>query len=560
MMTANNRNVRIGDVLKEYGYINDLQLQQALDYQRAKKGKRLAGVLVELGFLTEKQMLSALAERLHLRTVEIADLSVRVDAVQKIPQALAQKYGMLAVDVQDGMLVVATNDPINFYGQEEIRQLTGLELELLLCEREPLEQAITYYYSEVAAHRAAVAANVSSADEALEELDADEDGDDTPIINLLNTLIRRACVMNASDIHIEPFETHTMVRMRIDGAITDYLTLKRGLHPSLITRVKILSEMDIAEHRVPQDGHFRLSVEGLPVNIRVSVIPTVFGEKAVLRLLISNSVIDHRDHFGMDDHNYGLLARMLKSPNGIVYLTGPTGSGKTTTLYMILEELSKKNVNISTIEDPVEKNIPRINQMQVNPVAGLTFETGLRALLRQDPDIIMVGETRDAETAKISVRAAITGHQVFSTLHTNDAASTVVRLEDMGLAPYMVASSLVGVVAQRLMRKLCPACSTTREASAEEKLILGQDVETVPAAKGCSLCAFTGYKGRMAIHEIFMVDANIRKLITERASTDEIKTYAMREQGMVLLQDAAAQKVREGVTTMEELMKVAYYV
>lgn len=560
MMTSNNRNVRIGDILKEYGYIDDLQLQQALDYQKARKGQRLANVLVEMGFLTEKQMLSALAERLHLRTVEIADLNVRVDAAQKIPQALAQKYGMLAVNVQDGVLVVATNDPINFYGQEEIRQLTGLELELLLCEREPLEQAIAYYYSEVAAHRAAVAANVSSADEALEELDADEDGDDTPIINLVNTLIRRACVMNASDIHIEPFETHTMVRMRIDGTITDYLTLKRGLHPSLITRVKILSEMDIAEHRIPQDGHFRLSVEGLPVNIRVSVIPTVFGEKAVLRLLNGSSVIEHRDHFGMDDHNYGLLARMLKSPNGIIYLTGPTGSGKTTTLYMILEELSKKNVNISTIEDPVEKNIPRINQMQVNPVAGLTFETGLRALLRQDPDIIMVGETRDAETAKISVRAAITGHQVFSTLHTNDAASTVVRLEDMGLAPYMVASSLVGVVAQRLMRKLCPACSATREASAEEKMILGQNVETVPVAKGCSLCAFTGYKGRMAIHEIFMVDANIRKLITERASADEIKAYAMQEQGMVLLQDAAAQKVREGVTTMEELMKVAYYI
>ena len=560
MESVNIRNVRIGDVLKEYGYVNDLQLQQALDFQKANKGKRLGNVLIEMGFITEKQMLSALAERLNLRTVEVADLNVHVDATQKIPQALAQKYGMLAVDVQNGKLMVATNDPINFYGQEEIRQLTGMELDLLLCEREPLEQAITYYYSEVAAHRAAVAANVSSADEVLEDLDADEGGDDTPIINLVNTLIRRAYAMNASDIHIEPFETNTVVRMRIDGTITDYLTLKRGLHPSLITRIKILSEMDIAEHRVPQDGHFRLAVEGTPVNIRVSVIPTVFGEKAVLRLLASNNAIDHRNHFGMDDHDYELLARMLKSPNGIVYLTGPTGSGKTTTLYMILEEMSKKSVNISTIEDPVEKNLPRINQMQVNTVAGLTFEIGLRALLRQDPDIIMVGETRDAETAEISVRAAITGHQVFSTLHTNDATSTIVRLQDMGLAPYMVASSLVGVVAQRLMRKLCPACSTTRKATAEEKLILGQDVETVPVAKGCSACSFTGYKGRMAIHEIFMVDANVRRLITERASTDEIKAYAMKEQGMVLLQDAAAKKVREGVTTMEELMKVAYFV
>ena len=559
METVNIRNVRIGDVLKEYGYVNDLQLQQALDYQKANKGKRLGNVLIEMGFITEKQMLSALAERLNLRTVEISDLNVHVDATQKIPQALAQKYGMLAVDVQDGMLLVATNDPINFYGQEEIRQLTGMELQLLLCEREPLEQAITYYYSEVAAHRAAVAANVSSADEQLEELEADE-GDDTPIINLVNTLIRRAFAMNASDIHIEPFETNTVVRMRIDGTITDYLTLKRGLHPSLITRIKIISEMDIAEHRVPQDGHFRLSVEGTPVNVRVSVIPTVFGEKAVMRLLASNNAIDHKDHFGMEDHDYELLARMLKSPNGIVYLTGPTGSGKTTTLYMILEEMSKRSVNISTIEDPVEKNLPRINQMQVNTVAGLTFEIGLRALLRQDPDIIMVGETRDAETAEISVRAAITGHQVFSTLHTNDATSTIVRLEDMGLAPYMVASSLVGVVAQRLMRKICPACASSRRATPEEKAILGQNVETVPVAKGCSACSFTGYKGRMAIHEIFMVDANVRRLITERASADEIKAYAIKEQGMTLLQEAAAQKVRQGVSTMEELMKVAYFV
>ena len=560
METVNIRNVRIGDVLKEYGYVNELQLQQALDYQKANKGKRLGNVLIEMGFITEKQMLSALAERLNLRTVEIADLTVHVDATQKIPQALAEKYGMLAVDVQDGMLQVVTNDPINFYGQEEIRQLSGMELQLMLCEREPLEQAIAYYYSEVAAHRAAVAANVSSVDEELQELDADEGGDDTPIINLVNTLIRRAYAMNASDIHIEPFETNTLVRMRIDGTITDYLTLKRGLHPSLITRIKILSEMDIAEHRVPQDGHFRLAVDGMPVNIRVSVIPTVFGEKAVLRLLASNNTIDHRSHYGMEDNDYELLCRMLKSPNGIVYLTGPTGSGKTTTLYMILEELSKKSVNISTIEDPVEKNLPRINQMQVNTVAGLTFEIGLRALLRQDPDIIMVGETRDAETAEISVRAAITGHQVFSTLHTNDATSTIVRLEDMGLAPYMVANSLVGVVAQRLMRKVCPACGSTRPTTAEEKAILGEDVETVPVAKGCSACSFTGYRGRLAIHEIFMVDAQVRKLISEGASTDEIKDYAIREQGMVLLQDAAARKVREGVTTMEELLKVAYYV
>jgi type IV pilus assembly protein PilB len=347
--------------------------------------------------------------------------------------------------------------------------------------------------------------------------------------------------------------------MRLDGVICDFMTLQKNIHNSLIARIKILGDLDIAERRVPQDGHFRINIEGVNLNVRVSVIPTVFGEKAVLRLLAAASNIDHMGTFGMTDKNYRLVTKMLQSPNGIIYLTGPTGSGKSTTLYMILEELAKRSVNISTIEDPVEKNVPKLNQMQVNNVAGLTFDVGLRALLRQDPDIIMVGETRDSETASISVRAAITGHLVLSTLHTNDAASSVVRLVDMGVEPYMIASSLVGVIAQRLVRKVCPFCSETGPMTDEEIAIAGKTFPMVKHAKGCRQCNNTGYKGRIAIHEILLVDKDVRALITKGASVEEIKQHGVEKQGMMTLKQSALELVENGVTTVDELLKVAYY-
>ncbi len=307
-----------------------------------------------------------------------------------------------------------------------------------------------------------------------------------PFINLLNSLVERAIKSNASDIHIEPFDRETKVRMRIDGVILEYVSLQRNVHQPLIARIKIMANLDIAEKRIPQDGHFRVRTENGHVNIRVSIMPTVFGEKAVLRLLTSSGHLDHADQFGMDDESYRQFLPLLNCPNGIIYITGPTGSGKSTTLYMILEYLSHRMLNISTIEDPVEKNVSGINQTQVNPVAGLTFEAGLRALLRQDPDIIMVGETRDGETAEISVRAAITGHVVLSTLHTNDAASSIVRLGDMGVENYLIANSLVGMVAQRLMRKVCPNCSQEMDTTPEERKLLGEDVKKIHRGRGGS--------------------------------------------------------------------------
>nr|WP_243134918.1 GspE/PulE family protein [Murimonas intestini] len=554
----NIKNIPIGEVLKEYGYITEEQLQEALKAQKEQKGKRLGDLLIEMGFITERQKLQALAERLTLRLTDLSGVQAELEAVEMIPRALAEKYNILAIRKSEHYLTVVTDEPMNFYGLEDIRQLVGKDLEILLAEKAPVARAIEYYYAEVEARAATRNANTSMKEE-VEEIELEEGEGDAPIIKLLSSLIQRAYSTHASDIHIEPFETKTLVRMRIDGTIVEYVTLQRSVHASLIARMKILADLDIAERRIPQDGHFRTKIESEMINIRVSVIPTVFGEKAVLRLLASNGAIDHADAFGMNETDYMKFRKMLKSPNGIIYLTGPTGSGKSTTLYMVLEELAKGQVNISTIEDPVEKNVAKINQMQVNNMAGLTFETGLRALLRQDPDIIMVGETRDAETASISIRAAITGHLVLSTLHTNNAISSIVRLIDMGMEPYMIANSLVGVVAQRLMRKVCPHCCREAETTPDERKILGEEIMTVKKAVGCNRCNFTGYNGRVAIHEIVNIDDEIRQMITNRASMAEITEYAVRTQDMKSLKQAGQELVRAGITTMDELVKIAYY-
>lgn len=551
--------LRTGDILKEYGYVTEEQIGDAIAYQKAHRGVRIGDALIALGYIDEIHLLQALGQRLHLKIIDLNNESVDVTAVEKIPRPLAEKYEMLAISINNGVLRLALNDPMNFYGIEDIRQVTGMQVESCLCQRSALQQAIQYYYTEVDAKKAVTVANEQFEDEIGDVIDMEENGDDTPIINLLNRLIHRAYTTNASDIHIEPFENKITVRMRIDGAIVEYVTLQKSLHASLIARIKILGDMDIAERRLPQDGHFRTKIENEYVNIRVSVIPTVFGEKAVLRLLANNAEIEHPRTFGMEESEYQKLEKMLQSPNGIIYLTGPTGSGKSTTLYMILEEISKRQVNISTIEDPVEKNVPKINQMQVNNQAGLTFETGLRALLRQDPDVIMVGETRDMETASISVRAAITGHLVFSTLHTNDAVSSIARLEDMGLLPYMISGSLVGVIAQRLMRKVCPDCAEEVVPTEEEAAILGKDIHTIKRAKGCPVCNHTGYHGRIAVHEVLYVDKEIRKMIIEQRPAEEIEEYAIQHQGMKTLKQCGLEMVEKGLSTMEEMRKIAYY-
>ncbi len=556
-----NTNLRIGDILVEKGYVTETQMQQALAWQKEHRDKRVGQILMELGFVSEAQVLDALASRLHLEIVDVAQQNVELQAVGMVNRELCEKNLILPINVQGHNMTIVTNDPLNYFALEEVRQQTGCHLQIYLSEEEPLRKAVSYYFAEVSARKAATQVNTDFSVPIPEELeieDLDAGDDEAPIIRLLNSLIERAIKSEASDIHIEPFETETKVRMRIDGVIMEYVTIQRHIHAPLIARIKILSNLDIAEKRIPQDGHFRVNLEGGSVNIRVSVLPTVFGEKAVLRIMAATTHMDHADHFGMDDYSYNQFAPMLNRPNGIIYITGPTGSGKSTTLYMVLDYLSGRNVNISTIEDPVEKNMPGINQTQVNPVAGLTFDVGLRALMRQDPDIIMVGETRDGETAGTSVRAAITGHMVLSTLHTNDAVSSIVRLEDMGVETYLVANSLVGLVAQRLMRKVCPKCGAEMETTEQERMFLGEDVKTVRRGVGCTHCNHTGYSGRIAVHEIVSIDNEIRRMIINHNTVEEITVYAKEHQHMRSLKESGLNLVKEGLTTPEELLKISY--
>ncbi len=558
---ADNSKIRIGDLLVQAGYITDDQLKEALSIQKQAGGKRIGQVLIEMGYVTEEQMLLALANRLDMQVVDLNSYAIDVETVKLIPKQMAEQYVMLPIGQDNGVVILAVNDPLNLYAIEDIRQTIGMPIRTVIAQEHVLKNAIDYQYAGIKAQMAAENANANTTGINIDELviDTSAGADDAPIINLVNSLLDKAFQDNASDVHIEPFESNVVVRMRIDGTLIDYIQLQKNVQDSLVARIKIMGEMDIAERRIPQDGHFRVRIQGQIINVRVNVIPTVFGEKVVMRLIMSAVHIDNNTTFGMTPDCYKKFLTMLMSPNGLIYITGPTGSGKSTTLYMALESLSQKPINISTIEDPVEKNLPRLNQVQVHPTAGLTFEVGLRALMRQDPDVIMVGETRDAETASISIRAAVTGHLVLSTLHTNDAASTIVRLVDIGAEPYMLSSALVGVVAQRLMRKVCPYCSRLEPLTERQIEFVGHDIPTARKAVGCGQCHGSGYLGRTAIHEVLVVDKAMRKLITAGAEAEDMKQYAIKNQNMTTLKQAAISLVEQGITTFEELERVAYY-
>ena len=374
-------------------------------------------------------------------------------------------------------------------------------------------------------------------------------------VKILEGLLIFGYRKNASDIHMEPWEDRFVIRMRIDGMMTMVREFDKSMYQPLVTRAKVISGMDIAKKRVPQDGHFRETIEGIRLDMRTSVIPTIFGEKMVLRFLDRKTEIDHCGTFGMNEENYKKMIQILRSPGGILYLTGPTGCGKTTTLYLILEYLLRQPVNIVTIEDPVERYLPGISQIQVNEQAGLTFESELRAVLRQDPDIIMVGETRDPETAKISVRAAITGHLVLSTLHTKSAVGGIIRMADMGVEPYLTADSLCGMAAQRLVRKVCPHCAEAVELTEEEQRLLGRTVKSAKRGRGCEHCLNTGYKGRTAVHEIFVMDRELKRMTAENRPAWEIEEYIVKTQGMRTMREELADLVCDGVIPMEEFLR-----
>ena len=559
------RNERIGDYLVNQGLITSEQLQQVLDAQKASNGsKKFGDVVVELGFMSEVNFAKALAGNLRVQYVDLDNVEINTEAVQMVPEALARKHTVIAINVQGKRLTVATNDPVNFIVLEDIKVSTGMDTVPVLATTSAINKAIGKCYSmqnvdSVLEGVSQMGGDLGEMSEA--DLESKDRVESAPIVKLATTIVENSYRADATDIHIEPFDKYTRIRIRVNGDLVELMNISSAVHSALTTRFKLISGMNIAEKRIPQDGRFTQVVDGTTLDVRVSSLPMVHGEKIVIRILSTGQIALRKiTDLGMSDYNYTLFESMLRVPHGVILVTGPTGSGKTTTLYAALGEIAKPNVNVVTVEDPVEKAIDGINQCQVNTKAGMTFAAALRSILRQDPDVVMIGEMRDTETADIGIRAAITGHLVLSTLHTNDAASTVVRLVDMGVAPYMVATSLIGVIAQRLVKVLCPDCKKPRMTTPEENDLMGLDHSIqIFEAGGCPACNNTGYRGRTAIHEIIHCTTRVSSIIAGGGTKEEIEKAA-KEQGTKLLRDNAAELVQAGETSIDELVRATYTV
>ncbi len=550
--------LRLGDILVQKGIITTEQIEKAMQEEKEKGGsRRLGELLVAEGLVSQEQVLQALSQRLNLDIIDLDNINIDIEAVELIPQNFCVKYKAIAYSKQGMLVNIAVADPLDLYGIEDIKTLINGVCNIQIATEEQIMSEINKAYASINAQKAANKVSETIEKEETIVSIANEESD-SPVINLINSIILKAHSEGSSDVHFEPFEHCIKIRLRIDGELMDHMEIDEVLGPQVATRIKIIAGLDIAEKRLPQDGNFKLSIGKENISVRVSSMPTVYGEKLVLRFLSQAKELDHSDQYGMNDENFKKINRILKNPYGIVLITGPTGSGKTTTLYMMIEKMAKKNINISTIEDPVEKNIERVNQTQVNPQAGLTFDTGLRALLRQDPDVILVGETRDSETASVAVSAALTGHLVFSTLHTNDAIRAIIRLEDMGIESYMIANSLVGVVAQRLVRKICVHCKEVYKPTEDELLFLPKGIKLFKG-KGCIQCNNTGYRGRTAVHEILEIDSKMRKMISAKEPVAKLYEHATKEGGLRLLASHIMELVNNGETTLEEFFKQAAF-
>ncbi len=558
------KNERIGDYLVNQGLITSDQLHQVLDAQKESNGaKRFGDVVVELGFMSEVNFTKALAGNLRVQYVDLDNIEINTEAVQLVPETLARKHTVIAINVQGKRLTVATNDPVNFIVLEDIKVSTGMDTVPVLATTSSINKQIGKCYSmqNVDSVLEGVTAMAGDLGGPMEDQEANDRIESAPIVKLATTIVENSFRADATDIHIEPFDKYTRIRIRVNGDLVELMNVTSAVHSALTTRFKLISGMNIAEKRIPQDGRFTQVVDGCTLDVRVSSLPMVNGEKIVIRILSTGQIALRKiTDLGMSDYNYNLFESMLRVPHGVILVTGPTGSGKTTTLYAALGEIAKPNVNVVTVEDPVEKAIDGINQCQVNQKAGMTFAAALRSILRQDPDVVMIGEMRDTETADIGIRAAITGHLVLSTLHTNDAASTVVRLVDMGVAPYMVATSLIGVIAQRLVKVLCPTCKKPRMSTQEENELMGiPNSIQIFEPGGCNECNNTGYRGRTAIHEIIHCTSKVSTIIAANGGKEEIEKAA-KEQGTKLLRDNASELVQAGQTSIDELVRATYTV
>ena len=552
---------KLGKLLLEVGLITEEQLKHAIEVQN-KTGEKLGKVLIKLGYVTESQILEALEFQLGIPHVDLQKYYIDPDVAKLIPEAVAKRHTIIPIKKDEDGILVAMADPLNIFALDDVRIITKQNVKPLIASEGSILKAIDRIYGREQAEKAVQDFKKEFQSESQEELPNEilEEVQNAPAVRFVNSIIEQAIKNRASDIHIEPTEKDLRIRFRIDGQLTEAMRTIKSTHAPVVTRVKIMANMNIAERRLPQDGRFDFTTGGKNIDIRVSSLPTVFGEKLVLRLLDKENFIMTKEQLGFEEEDLVLFDKLIKRPNGIVLLTGPTGSGKTTTLYAMLRELNKPNVNIITVEDPVEYSLEGINQVQVNEKAGLTFATALRSILRQDPDIIMIGEIRDTETAEIAIRSAITGHLVLSTLHTNDAAGAVTRLIDMGIEPYLVSSSVVGVIAQRLARKICDNCRISYKASKGEKELLGisenEDI-TLYKGRGCPVCNKTGYRGRIPIYEIMTVTSDIRELINAKVSSDVIGAQAVKN-GMKTLRESAKRLVLQGKTTIDEMIRLTY--
>ncbi len=558
------RKKRLGDLLIDAGVITQDQLMQALDKQKQTRQK-LGATLMELNFTTEEEIAGALKEQLGMEYVDLRAIRIPQDVISLIPDStLLKKYTIMPFEFNQehsGYLRVAMADPMDLVATDDLSIITNLQIEPVVATASDIMAAIDRYYGSAETQAVAELFNRERAERYHEEEATvnDEEIQNSPIVILVGSTIEQAARMRASDIHIEPLETRIRVRFRIDGMLMEHSTYPINMLSAIVARIKIIGGMDISEKRKPQDGRITHVVDRTEYDIRVSVLPTVYGEKIVMRLTSKMTLTKEKSRLGFSPRELEQFDRILQNPHGIILVTGPTGSGKSTTLYTALSELNKENVNIITVEDPVEANIDGINQVQVNPKAELTFAAALRSILRQDPDIIMIGEIRDTETASIAVTASITGHLVVSTLHTNSAANTISRLADMGIEPYLIADATVGVIAQRLVRRLCD-CKREKLASNAEKKLLGvpeQEELRIYAPCGCNQCNETGYRGRIGVYEIMRVTNRLKHAIAKNADASEIERIALAD-GMSTLKMSAARLVREGITSIAELKRIAY--
>ncbi len=559
--------LRLGDVLVEQKVITQEQLNDALAAQRESGNKRLLGeVLVQLGYSTEDEIMGALARNYGVPYAKITPKLVDASVIDTLPKDFLERHKVLPLFKVRDVLTVAMAEPSNMFLVDEMAQMSSCEIQVVAASAEDIKHTLESYVSS---------ANVFVIDDIIEDINTDdfeliegqtedianleEAGDHSPVVKLVNYLIFDAVRQGASDIHIEPDDNMTRVRYRVDGILFEALRPPHRMHSALVSRIKIMSQLDISERRLPQDGGIHVMMQGRPIDLRVSTLPGPFGEKVVIRVIDNRSVMVNLEKLGFDYDMLEEFKKMIARPNGILLVTGPTGSGKSTTLYSALSELNKPEVNICTVEDPIEFNLRGINQFQVNEKIGFTFAAALRSLLRQDPDIIMVGEIRDQETATIAVQAALTGHLVISTLHTNDAAAAVTRLYNIGVEPYMVSATLIGVLAQRLVRKICTHCKESYSPALHLRRLAGNaldGVETFYRGKGCSKCRGTGYDGRIGIYELLVMTDSLRDMIVHGATLDQIRAEAIKGNMKTLRADGLS-KIKAGVTTLEEVIQVS---